>query len=242
MPAFRHKDATIYYEEVGQGFPVLAFAPAGLASTIAVWSGEMAPIKPTEWAERYRVIMMDQRNAGGRSHAPITAADGWHSFTEDHIALLDHLRIERCHLFGQCIGGPFIFSMLKAVPTRIASAVIAQSIGRVGAFKPEWPPRFEAWAKGLKNHPEATPTVLDRFYRNLYEPGFVYSVDRSFVSACRTPCLVLAGNDDAHPRSISDEVAKLLSDNEYITDWKAGAALEAARPRVMAFLAKHTPA
>jgi hypothetical protein len=51
---------------------------------------------------------MDQRNAGGRSRAPVTAQDGWHSYAADHIALLDHLRIDRCHLFGQCIGGSFI--------------------------------------------------------------------------------------------------------------------------------------
>jgi hypothetical protein len=44
---------------------------------------------------------MDQRNAG-RSRAPITAQGGWDSYTADHIALLDHLRIDRCHLYGQC--------------------------------------------------------------------------------------------------------------------------------------------
>ena len=78
MPTIRNGDATIYFEEHGQGFPILTFAPAGLQSTIRVWSGSSAPIHPvTEWSSAYRVIVMDQRNAaGGRSHAPITAADG----------------------------------------------------------------------------------------------------------------------------------------------------------------------
>ena len=31
----------------------------------------------------------------------------------------------------------------------------------------------------------------------LYGPGFVYSVDRDFVKRCKTPCLTLAGNDEA---------------------------------------------
>lgn len=32
---------------------------------------------------------MDQRNAtGGRSRAPITAKDGWHSYTSDHVTVL----------------------------------------------------------------------------------------------------------------------------------------------------------
>src|SRR5215831_17571843 len=72
MPSFGAHGATIYYEEFGQGFPILTFAPAGLQSTIEVWSQPAAPINPTiELATRFRVIAMDQRNAGGRSHAPI---------------------------------------------------------------------------------------------------------------------------------------------------------------------------
>jgi pimeloyl-ACP methyl ester carboxylesterase len=131
VPSFEHHGAHVYYEEFGRGFPILTFAPAGLASVIDVWSQPMAPINPTtEFAGKYRVIAMDQRNAGGRSRAPITAQDSWDSFTADHIALLDHLRIERCHLYGQCIGGSFILNLLKAQPERVTSAVLAQPIGR----------------------------------------------------------------------------------------------------------------
>jgi len=241
MPTFRQGDVTIYYEEFGRGFPILTFAPAGLQSTIEVWSRPAAPINPTtELAARFRVIALDQRNAGGRSHAPITARDGWHTYTGDHLALLDHLRIERCHLYGQCIGGSFIMSMLKAPPQRIASAVLAQPIGRVGAMAPGRSARFNAWAETLKDHPEATPQVLDAFHQNLYGPGFVYSVDRAFVSTVQTPCLVLAGNDEAHPFPISEEVAKLLPTCEFIPEWKQGAPLAAAKVRIKEFLVKHS--
>jgi pimeloyl-ACP methyl ester carboxylesterase len=199
-------------------------------------------VNPTkEFAGDFRVIAMDQRNAGGQSRAPITAQDGWHSYFADHIALLDHLGIEQCHLYGQCIGGPFIFSLLKAQPQRVACAVIAQTIGRVGAMPAERSARFDEWVKTLKDHPEATAQVLDAFYQNLYGPGFVYSVDRAFVSSCQTPCLVLAGNDAAHPFAISEEVAKLLPNAEFIPEWKDGAALAAATARMKQFLADHTP-
>ena len=83
--------------------------------------------------------------------------------------------------------------------------------------------------------------MLDAFYHNLYDPGFIYSADRDFVKNCRTPSLILAGNDEAHPRPISDELAKLL-DAPYITEWKEGAPLEAAKLRVKQFFEKHTPA
>src|SRR6266404_7518148 len=84
MPSFEHHGAHIYYEEFGQGFPILTFAPAGLQSVIGVWSQASAPINPTtEWAANFRVIAMDQRNAGGQSRAPITAQDGWDRYTAD---------------------------------------------------------------------------------------------------------------------------------------------------------------
>lgn len=243
MPSIEHAGAHLYYEEFGSGFPILTFAPAGLASTIAVWSRPMAPINvTTELAPTYRVIAMDQRNAGGRSHAPITARDSWDSYTADHIAVLDHLGIEKCHLYGQCIGGSFILNLLKAQPDRVAAAVLAQPIGRVGsAPATQRSPRFDEWAESLKDHPEATPEVLDAFANNLYGSGFVYCVDRAFVRTIKTPCLVLAGNDEAHPYPISEELAQLLPNCEFVREWKTGAALDAARARVREFFARHTP-
>ena len=243
MPTIEHHGASIYYEEFGAGFPILTFAPAGLGSTIEVWSKASAPIKPpVDLAANFRVIAMDQRNApGGRSRAPITAQDGWHTYASDHLAVLDHLGIDRCHLYGQCIGGSFIMSLLKAQPQRFASAVIAQAIGRVGPMKPGRSARFDEWARKLEGHPEATEQVLDAFYHNLYDAGFLYSVDREFVKTCKTPCLVLAGNDNSHPFEVSEETAKLLPNVEFITEWKEGDPLEAAKARVREFLTEHTP-
>lgn len=242
MPNFEHNGASIYYEEFGQGFPILTFAPAGLQSVIGVWSQPSAPVNPTtEFTGNFRVIAMDQRNAGGRSHAPMSAQDGWPSYAADHIALLDHLGIDQCHLYGQCIGGPFIMSLLKAQPQRIACAVIAQPIGRVAEALPPRTERFNGWAASLTDHPEVTEEILDAFYQNLYGPGFAYSVDRAFVSSCQTPCLVLAGNDAAHPFAIAEEMAKLLPNSEFIPEWKDGAALVSASARMKQFLLDHTP-
>jgi pimeloyl-ACP methyl ester carboxylesterase len=240
MPAIQNGDATIYFEETGQGFPILTFAPAGLMSVADVWNRPMAPVNPMkEFGGEYRVIAMDQRNAGGKSHAPVTADDGWQSYLSDHIAILDHLGIKKCHLMGQCIGGPFILAMLKAQPERIVSAIIAQPIGRVGEMPAEYSPNFKNWIETTK--PQADEKTLDAFYNNLYAPGFAYSVDRDFVRSCQTPCLVLAGNDNAHPFAIAEEIAQLLPHAEFIPEWKEGAPLEAARARMRSFLAEHTP-
>src|SRR5260370_35513567 len=77
MPSFEHHGAHIHYQEFGRGFPILTFAPAGLASVIDVWSQPSAPINPTtQFAATHRVIARDHRNAGGEPGAPITAEGG----------------------------------------------------------------------------------------------------------------------------------------------------------------------
>src|SRR5262249_58542019 len=92
MPSFEHHGATIHYEEHGQGFPILTFAPAGLRSTISVWGQPMAPINPiAEWSGHYPVIVLDQRNAGGKTRAPMTTQDKWGSCTPDPIPAPDPL-------------------------------------------------------------------------------------------------------------------------------------------------------
>ena len=84
--------------------------------------------------------------------------------------------------------------------------------------------------------------MLDAFCRNLYAPGFVYCADRDFVKTIKTPCMVLAGNDEAHPWPISEELSKLLPNVEFVKEWKAEPALTPATARVKEFLKKHTPA
>jgi len=239
MPVLKRGSASIYYEEFGSGYPVLLFAPGSLSSTIAAWH-EIATFDPTvELAQEFRLIALDQRNSG-QSWAPITAEDGWHSYTQDHIALLDHLGIDRVHLLGQCIGGPFCMGFIQAQPDRVSAAVLAQPSGRIG------PPTgrsggFDRWRAGLTGHPEATGEVLDGFRENLYRNDFVHTVSRDFVRTCQVPLLVLAGNDEAHPFELAEELARLAPNAEFIPEWKTGSALERAKQRIHEFLQAHTP-
>jgi pimeloyl-ACP methyl ester carboxylesterase len=109
MPTFTRNETTIHYDVHGEGPPLLLFAPGGMRSARAIWA--RAPYDPVaEFAGQFRVITMDQRNAGA-SRAPLSAADGWHSYTDDHLALLDELGVERCRLLGMCIGCTFALSL-----------------------------------------------------------------------------------------------------------------------------------
>ena len=74
MPKFETGDIQLYYEQTGEGFPVLLFAPGGMRSAASFW--EQSPWNPVDaLSSHFRVIAMDQRNAG-RSSAPVSGSDG----------------------------------------------------------------------------------------------------------------------------------------------------------------------
>lgn len=61
MPSFTHHGASIYYEEYGQGFPILTFAPAGLMSVIDVWNRPSAPINPIKEFGLFAIIWAESK-------------------------------------------------------------------------------------------------------------------------------------------------------------------------------------
>jgi pimeloyl-ACP methyl ester carboxylesterase len=240
MPICRHGAAELYYEEHGSGFPVLLIAPGGMRSAIALWA--RAPWNPVEQlALHYRVIVMDQRNAG-RSRGPVTAADGWQTYLDDQLALLDHLQVQACHVGGMCIGGAFAMGLVQRAPERFTSAVLFQTIG-LADNRAAFYEMYDGWAGELApQRPEVTPAAWAALRHAMYDGDFLFTVDRAFVSRCPAPLLVLAGNDLYHPREISTEIARLAPEAELIEDWKAPEVQAAARAALEQFLARHTPA
>jgi pimeloyl-ACP methyl ester carboxylesterase len=241
MPSFEHGDATIYYEEFGSGYPVLLFAPGGLLSAIDLW--HRSTWDPTvELAGSFRVIAMDQRNAG-HSQAPVRADDGWHTYTADQVALLDHLGVETAHIMGMCVGGPFSLGIMQAIPDRITAAVLQQPSGLSATNRADFVANSQRWVDDMKQkHPDLTVATLDSFRRNMYGgDNFVFTVDRDFVRSCATPMLVLSGNDNFHPMVISQEIAALAPNAEFVYPWKDPAVVPETIARVRAFLEAHTP-
>src|SRR5688572_4166186 len=118
--ALGHARVKLHYQVEGDGFPLLAIAPGGLRSAAASWRDRPIEPGPLLTAE-YQVITLDQRNAG-QSWAPISASDDWHTYASDHVALLDHLGVKRCHVMGMCIGGAYALRLALSYPERVASA------------------------------------------------------------------------------------------------------------------------
>ena len=240
MPELRRERVVLHYEERGQGFPVLLLAPGGMRSAISFW--DAAPWNPfEELSDAFRVIGMDQRNAGG-SRAPVGPGDAWETYTSDQLALLDALEVDRCHLIGGCIGGSFSLGLLRAAPDRVASAVLQQPIGSSPENRDAFYAMFDGWAADVaKLQPEVSAEDWAAFRSRMYDGDFVFSVDRDMVRACPAPLLVLMGNDLYHPAHTSREICALAPDAELIERWKDPEHVSDTVKRVRAFLRAHTP-
>jgi pimeloyl-ACP methyl ester carboxylesterase len=248
MPTFKHADAEIHYEVHGQGFPVLLFAPGGLRSQLDYWKASPAdPAKPAPWmnpmlalADRFTVIGMDQRNAG-KSRAGLTAADGWHSYAEDHFALMDHLGFGRFAVMGGCIGGSFCFEAIEQAPARITAAVLQNPIG-LWENRDTWDDAVRGFGKTMRERDSSiSQETIDAFGRNMFGSDFVFSVTRDFVKGCRTSLLLQPGIDKPHPAHTSAEIAALAPNIEVQKDWRGPQFLQDSIKRVRAFLETHTP-
>jgi pimeloyl-ACP methyl ester carboxylesterase len=196
MPFYDRGQVRIHYEEVGSGFPLLVIPGGGLNSTVAGLATH--PFNPfDEFKGEFRVIAADLRNAkGGQSSGPFEVDRPWDAYTDDHIGLMDHLGIREFMVLGFCIGGPFIWNLLKRAGDRVVAAVPAQPSG----YRPEMPglsctDNMKGWGPELCAHrPDITMAMVDTFLTNMYggaRADFVYTVTHDFVRSCQTPILVL---------------------------------------------------
>lgn len=236
MPIFERPGCSLHYEVHGEGFPLLLLAPGGMRSSIAFW--ERAPWNPLrELSSSFRLIALDQRNAG-RSRAEVTASDGWHSYAEDHVALLEHLGIDRCAVLGGCIGCSFALGLMQAAPSHVSAAVLQNPIG-LHDNRAAFYALFDSWADELRASRPAVPAAeaLGPFRERMYGGDFVFNVARDFVRRLDTPLHVLCGSDPYHPTPISHELCALAPEARLVEGWKERIPETVADVR--AFLAAH---
>jgi pimeloyl-ACP methyl ester carboxylesterase len=227
MSFYEKGPVRIRYEEAGSGFPLMVIAGGGLNSTIAGLSGPSSPFNPMEeFKKEYRCIAADLRNAnGGQSTGPLEIDRPWDAYTDDHLGLMDHLGIDKFVVLGFCIGGPFIWNLLKRAPNRIVAAVLAQPSGS----RPEMRDLFydnnmKGWGPPLTaKRPEITMETVEKFLTKMYrtDPDFVFTVTRDFVRNCQTPVLILPDDVPAHPYAVAMESAMLAPKGEVsMFPWK----------------------
>jgi pimeloyl-ACP methyl ester carboxylesterase len=249
MSFYERGAVRIRHEEAGSGFPLLLIAGGGLNATITNFKTS-SPFNPIEeFKSEYRCIAADLRNAnGGESSGPLEIDRPWDAYTDDQLGLMDHLGIEKFMVLGFCIGGPFIWNLIKRAPGRVVAAVLAQPSGS----RPEMRDLFydnnmKGWGPELvKRRPEITMDTVEKFLTRMYRtnPDFVFTVTRDFVRNCQTPVLILPDDIPAHPYAVAMEAAMLAPKAEVsMFPWKEPKErIPLAVRQIRSFLRAHQPA
>src|ERR1700716_3867696 len=249
MPIYERGPVRIHYEEMGLGFPLLVIPGGGLNSTIAGLDASHPFNAMKEFAkDGFRCIGADLRNANaGQSSGPLEIDRPWDAYTDDHVGLMDHLGIDKFMVMGFCIGGPFIWNLLRRGPNRI----VAAPPGPPSGSRPEMRDLFyetniKGWGPALTaRRRDITMEMVDKFLTKMYRTNadFVFTVTRDFVRKCQTPVLILPDAIPAHPYAVAMEAAMLAPKSEVsIFPWKEPKErIPLAVRQIRSFLRAHRP-
>lgn len=172
MPYAETPSIRMYYEEYGEGIPLLFISGTG-------WTGEHWKLEQVPFfSSSYRVIVFDHRGVG-RSDRP----NGRYStrmFAQDAIDLMDAIGItEPAHVLGHSMGGRVAQWMALDHRERVRSLVLAATgpgpiddVERLQGISPEaaaefvrlgWPNYNEEHLRGTNMFYRASPEVIERF-------------------------------------------------------------------------------
>ena len=117
MPSAKIGDIDIYYEEQGQGEPVLLGPPSWWPSD--TWKVSVVPFL----SKHYRTIIFDCRGTGYSSKPD----HGYNieQFAKDCAGLLGYLKVSRCHAAGFALGGQIAQALAIQRPDLVATLTIA---------------------------------------------------------------------------------------------------------------------
>ncbi len=115
LNGFKH-----YWEDLGSGEAfVMLHGAAGAGSSLLPHA--------TEMAKDFRVIVPDMRGLGKSARINPIPADAW---IEDLTALLDHLGIDKAHVYGTSLGARVALKFAIEHPERTHTAIIENTILR----------------------------------------------------------------------------------------------------------------
>jgi pimeloyl-ACP methyl ester carboxylesterase len=122
MPRFKLPDASLHYQEHGEG-PCVVFLHGSGGNHLSWWQQIPA------LSRHYRCLVLDLRGFG-LSYAAIPPRDPA-VFSDDLHSLLDHLNIARTHVVGQSIGGHYALRFALIHPQRVHGLVLADTLAGI---------------------------------------------------------------------------------------------------------------
>jgi pimeloyl-ACP methyl ester carboxylesterase len=127
MPYITNNGVKIHYEVEGAGPPLVMLH--GFLASVADWydSGYVEQLK-----DDYQLILIDYRGRGKSDTPHDDAKYSMKLFVDDIVTILNKLAIERCHFYGQSMGGWFIFGLAKYYPEMVQSITVAEAAPGLG--------------------------------------------------------------------------------------------------------------
>lgn len=118
MPTVQANGIHIYYEESGQGQPLVLIS--GLGYTLWQWHRMIPGL-----AKYYRVIAFDNRGVGrtDKPAGPYSAE----MLAEDTAGLLEAIGIEKAHVMGHSMGGFIAQALALSHPEKIAKLILCST-------------------------------------------------------------------------------------------------------------------
>jgi pimeloyl-ACP methyl ester carboxylesterase len=118
------------YEVLGSGPPLLMYAPAGFDASLDKWAtqGVYAKTKLIDHLQKeFSCIVFDRRECGQSGGRVERVA--WADYVAQGKGLLEHLKIERAHIMGGCMGCCPVAAFGVAYPEATLSMVLFWPVG-----------------------------------------------------------------------------------------------------------------
>jgi pimeloyl-ACP methyl ester carboxylesterase len=251
--------ARIWYSDTGGSGAPVVFLHAATGSS-QVWEHQIPVFK----ASNFRVVTYDRRGFGRTVIDPAGIQPGTGS--EDLLALVDHLRVDRFHIVGTAAGGIVALDFAVSFPARLRSLVLANSIG--GIQDPEYlelgnrlrlapqfnalPPEFRELSPSYRAvNPGGTERWkdLERTNRSPGPPPPAQTMKShmtfSTLESIKLPTLLLTGDADLYaPPAVLRLFAARISGSESVVVPEAGHSVYWEQPEifnrtVLAFIRKY---
>ena len=235
MPKVAVAGGEIYYEEAGQGPPLVFIS--GLNGVGRYWQPQV-PV----FSRHYRVVTYDQRGTGASDR--LQREFSVEQMAAETVGLMDALKIERAHIVGMSTGGAIGQIMAIDHPQRVARLALCST----------WT-HCDPWFRRLFEARRAMYQQAGSELHAMFHPLFLYSPDyviahdteideerrnavtgappveisvgrinallkfdrRSGLSRIKAPTLVTASDDDfITPRYFSEALAQTIPDAKLV--------------------------
>ena len=229
MPSVSIGDADLYYEEAGEG-PPLVLVP-GLGGQGSFWISQV-PV----FSRDFRTVVHDHRGTGRSTHSRITYSI--EQMADDTLRLMDRLRVDAAHLVGHSTGGAIGQAIALDHPERLRSLVLSATwAGPDPFFRRLFESRRQTLVdSGIEAYLRASSLVQTTPYWVSQNDDFLTDLHRVQAAAAppveilisridailkhdrrrrlleiRVPTLVVVAQDDMiTPRFYSDELASRI--------------------------------